>query len=79
MNWEDRIVLDEEILAGKPTVKGTRLAVEFIIDALAQGWTEADILDNYPGLTPQDIRACLVYASRILQAERVYPFAVTEA
>lgn len=79
MNWEDRIVLDEEILVGKPTVKGTRLSVEFIIDVLAQGWTEADILDNYPGLTPEDIRACLVYASRILKAERVYPFAVTAA
>jgi uncharacterized protein (DUF433 family) len=79
MNWKDRIVLDDEILAGKPTVKGTRLAVEFIIDLLAQGWTEAEIVRNYPGLTCEDIRACLDYASKTLKAERVYPFAVTEA
>jgi uncharacterized protein (DUF433 family) len=79
MNWKDRIVLDDEILAGKPTVKGTRLAVEFIIDLLAQGWTEAEILGNYPGLTREDIRACLDYASEVLKAERAYPFAVTEA
>lgn len=51
MNWQDRIVVDPEILVGKPVVKGTRLAVEFIIDLLAQGWTEAEILRNYPGLT----------------------------
>jgi uncharacterized protein (DUF433 family) len=62
MNWQDRIVVDPGILVGKPVVKGTRLAVEFIIDLLAQGWTEAEILRNYPGLTREDVRACLVYA-----------------
>ena len=51
MDWQDRIVVDPEILVGKPVIKGTRLAVEFIIDLLAQGWTEADILRNYPGVT----------------------------
>jgi uncharacterized protein (DUF433 family) len=61
--WKDRIVLDPEVLAGKPIVKGTRLAVEFIIDLLAQGWSEADILQNYPGLTREDIQACLASRS----------------
>lgn len=79
MNWEDRIVVDENILAGKPTVKGTRLAVEFVIDLLAQGWTEAEITRNYPGLSQEDIRACLLYASTTLKAERVYPLKVTDA
>jgi uncharacterized protein (DUF433 family) len=65
MNWQDRIVVDPEILVGKPVVKGTRLALEFIIDLLAQGWTEAEILRNYPGLTREDVRACLAYASLI--------------
>jgi len=51
MNWKGRIVVDPEILAGKPVVKGTRLAVEFIIDLLAQRWAEEEILRNYPGLT----------------------------
>ena len=54
-------------------VKGTRLAVEFIIELLADGWTEDAILKGYPGLTREDIHACLRYASERLQAEKVYP------
>lgn len=77
MNWQDRIVVDPEILVGKPVVKGTRLAVEFIIDLMAQGWSEAEILRNYPGLTQADVQACLSYASDILRAEKVYPILVT--
>ncbi|MGE0825938.1 MAG: DUF433 domain-containing protein [Candidatus Binatia bacterium] len=73
MHWQERIVIDPEILAGKPVVKGTRLAVEFIMELLAQGWPEAEILRNYPGLTHEDILACLGYASDILHAEKVYP------
>jgi uncharacterized protein (DUF433 family) len=69
MSWQGRIVIDPEILVGKPVVKGTRLAVDFIIDLLAQGWTEMEILRNYPGLTQEDIRACLVYASTVLKVE----------
>ncbi len=72
----DRIVIDPNILVGKPVVKGTRLAVEFIIDLLAQGWSEAEVLRNYPALTHDDILACLAYASYRLKAERVYPLAV---
>jgi uncharacterized protein (DUF433 family) len=79
MDSVNRIVVDPEILVGKPVVRGTRLAVEFIIDLLAQGWTEEEILDNYPGLTREDIRACLVYASTVLKAEKVYPYALSEA
>ena len=73
MNWRERIVVDPKILAGKPVIKGTRLAVEFIIDLLAQGWSENDVLKNFPGLTPEDIRACLHYAGEILQNEKVFP------
>jgi uncharacterized protein (DUF433 family) len=58
MGWPDRIVIDSEILAGKPVIRGTRLAVEFILDLLAEGQPEADILANYPGLTHDDILAC---------------------
>ena len=78
MNWQDRIVIDPEILVGKPVVKGTRLAVAFIIDLLAQGWTEAEILRNYPGLTHEDVQACLAYASDVLQAEKVFPLAAPQ-
>ena len=73
LNWEDRIVLDPEILAGKPIVQGTRLAVDFILDLLAQDWPEPEILRNYPGLTHEDILACLAYASASLKAEKMYP------
>ncbi|RPI69940.1 MAG: DUF433 domain-containing protein, partial [Geobacteraceae bacterium] len=60
------------ILVGKPIIKGTRLAVKFIIDLLAQGWSEQDILQNYTGVTRQDILACLAYASETLKIERIY-------
>lgn len=73
MNWQDRIVVNPEILVGKPVVKGTRLAVEFVIGLLAQGWAEAEVLRNYPGLTREDIQACLSYAGELLEGERVYP------
>lgn len=72
MNWQNRITLNPDILVGKPTIKGTRLAVEFIIDLLAQGWSNDEILRNYPGLTIEDIQACLSYASETLKAEKVY-------
>lgn len=59
MDGQERIELNPEVLAGKPVARGTRLAVEFVVDLLAQGWTEEDILKNYPTLTADDIRACL--------------------
>jgi uncharacterized protein (DUF433 family) len=74
MSWQERIVLDPSILTGKPVIRGTRLAVELVVDLLAQGWTELEILENYPGLTTEDIHACLSYASALLRAEKVYPF-----
>ncbi|MBU0491434.1 MAG: DUF433 domain-containing protein [Chloroflexi bacterium] len=55
MDRQERIVVDPGTLTGKPVVKGTRLAVEFIVDLLAQGWSVADIVRNYPGLTPADV------------------------
>lgn len=76
MTWKDRIVIDPEILVGKPVIKGSRLAVDFIVDLLAQGWSEGDILENYPGLTREDIQACLEYAGAILRSEKIYPLRV---
>jgi len=73
MDWHERIVVDPVVLVGKPVIKGTRLAVEFIVNLLAQGWSEREILKNYPGLTREDIRASLSYASATLHEEKVYP------
>jgi uncharacterized protein (DUF433 family) len=63
MGNEDRIVLSPDVLVGKPVIKGTRIAVEFIIGLLANGWRHDDILKNYPGLTSERILVCLSYAS----------------
>ena len=73
MDWRERIVIDSSILTGKPVVKGTRLSVEFVVDPLVEGWTEDGILRNYPGLTLEDVRACLGYASAALRTEKGYP------
>lgn len=73
MNWQERITIDPNILVGKPVIKGTRLAVEFVIELLAQGWTEEEVLENYPGIAEEDIQACLSYASAALRDEKVYP------
>lgn len=79
MDWKDRIIVDPKILVGKPVIKGTRLAVEFIVDLLAQGWQESEIIRNYPGVTHDDIAACLKYATNILKAEKIYPFELSQA
>ncbi len=76
MDWQARIILNPDILVGKPIIKGTRLAVEFIIDLLAQGWSTDEILRNYPGMTLEDIQACLSYASAALKAEKFYGISV---
>ena len=72
MNWQERITLNPNVLVGKPVIKGTRLAVEFIIDLFAQGWSIEEVLRNYPGITVDDIQACFSYASASLKAEKVY-------
>lgn len=70
-----RIVLDPSVLAGKAVVRGTRLSVEFVIGLMAEGWNETDILANYPGITHDDVIACLAYARDTLSSEKVYPSA----
>ena len=67
MNWEDRIVSDNGIMVGKPCIKGTRLTVDFLFERLASGWSEKDLFDSYPNLTPEDLRAVFAYASDSLK------------
>jgi uncharacterized protein (DUF433 family) len=75
MTEHPRISLAPDVLAGKPVISGTRLSVEFVIGLMAEGWGEADILTNYPGVTHDDIIACFAYARDTLGAEKVYPSA----
>ncbi len=72
LDWRNRISVDSKVLVGKPVVKGTRIAVEFVIDLLGRGWTKEQILREYDHLAPEDIQACLAYASEMLKSERVY-------
>lgn len=69
----NRIVIDPNMLCGKPVIRGTRLSVPFIVGLLAQGWSVNQITENYPGLQPEDVYACLEYANEVLQSERIYP------
>lgn len=72
IDWRDYIVSDPAILSGKPVLKGTRLAVEFVLEILAANWDQESIRDNYPNLTPDRIRAVLAYAAETFRDERFY-------
>ena len=67
MNWQHYIVSDKEILLGKPVIAGTRISVEYIIQLLAQGWTEEQILENYPRLTREHLQAVFAYIHDCMQ------------
>jgi len=68
-----RIRTDPTVMVGKPAIRGTRIPVELILRMLAQGIPENDILREYPRLQPEDIRAALAYAARVLAHEDVFP------
>ncbi|MEO7413864.1 MAG: DUF433 domain-containing protein [Opitutaceae bacterium] len=72
MNWQQHVAVDPAVLSGKPVVKGTRLTVEFVLGLLAQGWSEAEIIRNYPGLIHEQILACVAYAQERLSDEKVF-------
>ena len=61
MNWNEHIVSDKNILLGKPVIKGTRLSVEFILERLANGWTDQKLLESYPHLKKEDLQAVFSY------------------
>ena len=65
----DRIIIDQEVLSGKPVIKGTRIPVYLIIELLANGMTEKEILSQYPTLKKEDIKAALLYASKCIENE----------
>jgi uncharacterized protein (DUF433 family) len=64
MDWRDYIHSDPEILLGKPVLKGTRLAVDFVLDLFTNGWTEEQVLENYPSLSSEALRAVCGFCSR---------------
>jgi uncharacterized protein (DUF433 family) len=72
MDWRPYIHSDPGILLGKPIVKGTRLTVDFVLRLFAAGWTEQQVLDNYPTLTPEALRAIFAFAAECMQEEALY-------
>jgi uncharacterized protein (DUF433 family) len=69
MDWHDRIESNPEICGGRPRVKGTRLAVGFLLGLKAAGWTEARMLDSYPQLTAEDLQAVFAFAQSLIEEE----------
>ena len=62
----ERITLNPKVMVGKPVIKGTRLTVEYVLNLLAHGATAAEILEEYQGLAPEDIQACLLFSTKSL-------------
>jgi uncharacterized protein (DUF433 family) len=69
MNWKEHIVSDPNVLVGKPSIKGTRLSVDFILRLLAEGWTERQLFDSYPQLKPEHLRAIFAFVQECLADE----------
>jgi len=68
-NWKEHVVVDPQVLVGKPVIKGTRISVELILDRLADGWSVDDILTSYPNLKRDDVQAALAFAAELFKDE----------
>lgn len=69
VDWRERIAVSPQVLAGKPVVKGTRLGVEYVLRFLAAGWTEQEVLEEYPQVTREDLRAVFAFSAEIVVDE----------
>lgn len=74
MNWHDYIHSDSGVLAGKPVMRGTRLSVDFLLDLLANGWSHAEILENYPQVSQQALCVLFAFAAECTRDEQVCSF-----
>jgi uncharacterized protein (DUF433 family) len=74
----NRITVNQEVMVGKPTIRGLRITVEQILQALAGGVTVEELLEDYPELEREDIQAVLVYASELVNEEQVFAVNKTE-
>lgn len=72
MHWSEQIHSDPKILVGKPVVKGTRLSVAFLLGLFSAGWSEEQVLENYPQLTRENLRAVFAYAQECLEEEHLF-------
>lgn len=72
IEWKKYIHSDPEVLVGKPVVKGSRLSVEFILGLFSEGWTEKQVLENYPTLTTESLRAVFAFTTDCMREESLY-------
>ncbi|CAN5856125.1 DUF433 domain-containing protein [soil metagenome] len=77
IRWPDHIHSDPKVLLGKPTIKGTRISVELILELLASGWNLEMILESYPNLTEENLKAVFAYLNDCLQQELYFPITKT--
>jgi uncharacterized protein (DUF433 family) len=75
MNWQQHISLNPEVMTGKPVIKGTRITVELLLERLGNGWTMEQLLESFPQLSPDSIRACLLYAADSVRNEIIHDIA----
>jgi uncharacterized protein (DUF433 family) len=73
MKWQEYIISDPKILVGKPTIKGTRISVELILELYSLVWTEKQILDSYPSISSESLRAVFAYLKDCIQQELYFP------
>jgi uncharacterized protein (DUF433 family) len=73
MNWQEYIVSDKQVLLGKPTIKGTRISVELVLELFSSDWTEKQILDSYPSVSAESLRAVFAYLKACMQQELYFP------
>lgn len=76
MKWQEHIISDPSILLGKPTIKGTRISVELILELFSKGWTQQQILDSYPSISSDSLRAVFAYLNECIQQELYFPINV---
>ena len=72
-NFMKRIVVNPKVIVGKPVIRGTRVAVYEIVARVAQGWTFQEILEDFPRITEDDIKAALMYAEKLVEGEEIFP------
>jgi len=73
MNWQNYIVSDKQVLLGKPAIKGTRISVELILELFSAGWTERQVLESYPSVSAESLRAVFAYLKDCIQQELYLP------
>lgn len=72
MTWQDHITTDAGVLSGKPVVRGTRLAVDFLLGLFAAGWTQEQVLESYPQMTADSLRAVFACAAEVMHDEAIH-------